>query len=253
MERVSVLSVTGAILNAAGIVIGGAIGLARKTPLTPQTQNFFKLMLGAATLLFGLRLTWFSIGGTVGGTLKQLVIACLALALGNLLGKLLRLQKASNHLGQYARRLIETNQPNDPHRFSNGLNACAILFCAAPLGILGAVQDGLPVTGASGYYQTLAVKAVMDGLAMLGFVALFGGGAIVAALPVFVFQGTITLACQVYLEPFLRTHGLVDSVNAVGGLVVCTVGVVIFEIRRVELADYLPALAVAPLITWLWK
>ncbi len=143
---------------------------------------------------------------------------------------------------------------HDPHRFSNGLNACAILFCAAPLGILGAVQDGLPtVAGATGYYQVLAVKAVMDGLAMLGFVALFGGGAIVAALPVFVFQGTITLAVQVYLEPFLRTHGLVDSVNAVGGLVVCTVGVVIFEIRRVDLADYLPALAVAPLITWLWK
>lgn len=248
------MRVTGAILNAAGIIIGGVIGLARTTPLTPQTQNFFKLMLGAMTLIFGLRLTWFSIGGTVGGTFKGLAIAGLALVLGNLLGKLLHLQKASNSLGQYARRLIETNRPNDPHRFSNGLNACAILFCAAPLGMLGAVQDALPtVAGATGYYQVLAVKAVMDGLAMLGFVALFGGGAIVAALPVFVFQGTITLAVQVYLEPFLRLHGLVDSVNAVGGLVVCTVGVVIFEIRRVDLADYLPALAVAPLITWLWK
>jgi len=246
--------VTGAILNAAGIIIGGVIGLARTTPLSPQTQNFFKLMLGAAALILGLRLTWLSLGGTVGGTLKQLAIAILALVLGNLLGKLLRVQKASNRLGQYARRLIETNRPSDPHRFSNGLNACAILFCAAPLGILGAVQDGLPtVAGATGYYQILMVKAVMDGLAMLGFVTLFGGGAIVAALPVFVFQGTITLACQVYLEPFLRAHGLVDSVNAVSGLVVCAVGVVIFEIRRVELADYLPALAIAPLITWLWK
>ncbi len=245
---------TGAILNAAGIIIGGAIGLARTTPLTPQTQNFFKLMLGAMTLIFGLRLTWLSVGGTAGSTFKQLVIAMLALVLGNLLGKLLRLQKASNRLGQYARKLIEAHRPNDPHRFSNGLNACAILFCAAPLGMLGALQDGLPtVAGATGYYQVLVVKAVMDGLAMLGFVALFGAGAIVAALPVFVFLGTITLACQVYLEPFLRTHGLLDSVNAVGGLVVCTVGVVIFEIRRVDLTDYLPALVVAPVITWFWR
>ena len=252
--RGSFLRVTGAILNSSGIIIGGVIGSARTTPLSAQTQNFFKLMLGAATLFLGLRLTWFNIGGSWGGSLKQLAIAGLALVLGNLLGKLLRLQKASNHLGQYARRLIETNRPNDPHRFSNGLNACAILFCAAPLGILGAALDGLPsVAGGPGYYQILAVKAVMDGLAMLGFVALFGGGAIVAALPVFVFQGTIALAAQVYLEPFLRMHGLVDSVNAVGGLVVCAVGVVIFEIRRVELTDYLPALAIAPLITWLWK
>jgi uncharacterized membrane protein YqgA involved in biofilm formation len=28
---------------------------------------------------------------------------------------------------------------------------------------------------------------------------------------------------------------------------------VMFEVKRVELADYLPALAVAPLLTWLWK
>jgi uncharacterized membrane protein YqgA involved in biofilm formation len=104
-----------------------------------------------------------------------------------------------------------------------------------------------------GYFYPLAVKGLMDGLAMVGFVALFGSGAILSALPVFVFQGTITMACHIYLEPFLRTHGLLNSVNAVGGLVVCTVGVVIFEIRRVQLADYLPSLALAPLITWLWK
>ena len=104
-----------------------------------------------------------------------------------------------------------------------------------------------------GYFYPLAVKACMDGLAMVGFVKLFGWGAMLSALPVFIFQGTITMACHVYLEPFLRAHGLLDSVNAVGGLIVCTVAVVIFEIRRVELADYLPSLAVAPLITWLWK
>src|ERR1039458_1662564 len=42
---------------------------------------------------------------------------------------------------------------------------CTILFWAAPLGLLGAVADGL-----SGYYYLLAVKAVMDGLAMASFV-----------------------------------------------------------------------------------
>ena len=92
----------------------------------------------------------------------------------------------------------------------------------------------------------------MDGLAMTGFVVLFGGGAMLAALPVFVFQAALTLACNLYAEPFLRLHGLLDSVNAVGGLIVCTVGLVIFEFKKVELADFLPSLVVAPLITWLW-
>jgi len=246
--------VTGAILNAAGIVVGGVVGLMRTTPLSPQSQAFFKTALGVFILFYGLRLTWWSVNGPFTQVLKQLGIALLGIIIGRLLGRLLRFQKASNHLGQYARRLIENTKPGDPNRFSNGMNACAILFCASPLGILGAVHDGLPVeAGGLGYFYPLAVKAVMDGLAMLGFVALFGAGGILAALPVLVFQGTITLACSFYAEPFLRTNGLLDPVNAVGGLILCTVGLVIFEIKKVELADYLPSLAVAPLITWLWK
>lgn len=244
----------GAILNAAGILLGGSFGLLRTLPLSAATQGFFKMSLGVLTMFFGLRLTWLSVNGTFGQAVKQIVIACGAILLGNLLGKLLRLQKLSNRLGQSARRVIESIRPADPHRFSHGLNTCAVLFCAAPLGIVGAIQDGLPVeSGGLGYFYPLALKALMDGLAMTGFVRMFGWGAMVSALPVFVFQGTITMACHIYLEPILRGHGLLDSVNAVGGLVVCTVGVVIFGIRRVELADYLPSLAVAPLITWLWK
>lgn len=239
---------TGAILNAAGIVIGGVIGLMRTTPLPAQAQAFFKLALGVFTTFYGLRLTWLSINGPLPVILKQLAIVALAVTFGKLLGRLLGFQKASNALGQYARRLIEHTKPDDPHRYGNGLNACAILFCAAPLGILGAVQDGL-----SNYYYPLAVKGLMDGLAMTGFVVLFGGGALLAALPVFVFQAAITLACNLYAEPFLRLHGLLDSVNAAGGLIVCTVGLVIFEFKKVELADFLPSLFVAPLITWLWK
>ena len=243
----------GATLNAAGIVVGGAVGLMRTTPLTAQSQAFYKTALGVFTVFYGLRLTWLSINGPAGDVIRQIIIALIAIIIGRMLGRLLRFQKGSNHLGRYARQLIESTKPSDPQRFSNGMNACAILFCASPLGILGAVHDGLPVeAGGAGYFYPLAVKAVMDGLAMLGFVAMFGAGGILAALPVFVFQASITLACHLYAEPFLRAHGLLDPVNAVGGLIICTVGLVIFEIKKVELADYLPSLAVAPVITWLW-
>lgn len=245
---------TGAILNAAGILIGSFIGLARATPLNAQTQAFFKLALGVFSIFFGLRLTWLSMNGSFNSLLKQTAIVCLAFILGRLLGQLLHLQKASNRAGQYARQLIEETQTNPALQFSNGLNACAILFCLSPLGIMGAVQDGLPGTSQDyGHFYPLAVKGVMDGLAMLSFVRMFGAGAMLAAFPVLLLQGTLTLVCSEYFEPFLRAHGLVDSVNAVGGLLVCTVGLVIFEFKRVELADYLPTLALAPLITWLWK
>jgi uncharacterized protein len=242
--------VTGAILNAAGIVVGGVIGLARGRPLSLATQAFFKAGLGVFTAFFGLRLAWMSVNGPLPHISKQLAVAALAVLLGKWTGRLLHLQKASNRLGHFARGLIQRARPDDPQRLSNGFNACAVLFCAAPLGILGAVHEGLTDPP---YFHPLAVKAVMDGLAMLGFVRIFGEGTLLSAVPVFVFQGAITLACSQWLEPFLRAHGLVDSVNAVGGLVVCTISLVIFEIKKIELADFLPSLAFAPLITWLWK
>ena len=245
---------TGAILNAVGILIGGLIGLSRSAPLSAKTSSFFQLVLGVLTVFYGLRLAWISIGGSAGLVLKQICIAFLAVMFGKLLGHWLHLQAGSNCAGQYARKLIEQSQQQDALRFSNGLTSCAILFCASPLGILGAIQDGLPgQPDGRGYYYPLAVKAVMDALAMISFVRLFGTGAVVSALPVFLFQGTLTLSCAIYLQPFLQAHQLLDSVNAVGGLLLCTVGLVIFEIRRVELADFLPALAVAPVLTWFWR
>jgi hypothetical protein len=122
------------------------------------------------------------------------------------------------------------------------------------LGLLGAVTDGLPTNGDQlGCYWLLAVKAVMDGLAMTGFVKIFGWPSALSAFPVFAFLGGITFACQFYANPFLAAHGLVDPVNAAAGLIACAIALMIFEVRRVELANFLPALAVAPLLAWWLK
>jgi uncharacterized membrane protein YqgA involved in biofilm formation len=74
-----------------------------------------------------------------------------------------------------------------------------------------------------------------------------------SAIPVFALLGFITVTCQLYARPFLVQHQLVDSVNAAAGLVACAVSLVIFEMRKVELANFLPSLAVAPLLASLFK
>ena len=238
----------GALLNALGILLGGLFGLAWRGPLSARTQIFFRNALGAATVFFALRLVYLSVHGTVLNCLKQLCLAALAVVLGNLIGKLLRLQKWSNRLGRYATGMMGSAERQPSRRTADGFIACTILFWAAPLGLLGAVVDGL-----TGYFYLLAVKAVMDGLAMTSFVKMFRWPVALCALPVFAFLGIITLACQVYLRPFLDHRQLVDSVNAAAGLCACAVALVIFETRKVELANYLPALAVAPLLAWLLK
>jgi len=239
---------TGAFLNAIGILLGSLFGLARRAPLSARAQDFFRRALGAAVIFLGLRLVWLNVNGTIFSCAKQIFIALLALVLGNLLGKLLALQKISNRLGRIAGNLIAVAQKNPPGKMADGFNVCTILFCAAPLGLLGAVADGL-----SGYFFLLAVKAVMDGLAMISFVKMFGWYSALSAFPVFVFLGAITFAAQFYAKPFLDSHNLACPVNVAAGLVALAVAPVILEVRKVELANYLPALAVAPLLAWLFK
>lgn len=233
---------TGAFINAIGILFGALLGLAQVTPFSLRAQLWFRNAIGAGTILFGLQLVYVSLEGTFLSHLKQLFIAVLALLPGFWLGKLFRFQKMSNYLGRMAGNTITAAQKNPAGNPADAINACAILFCAAPLGIIGAVTDGL-----SGYYSLLAVKAVMDALAMTGFVKIFHWPAALSALPVLVFFSAVSLAVQLYVKPFLAPAGL-DAINAAAGLLACIITVVIFEVRRVELANYLPALAVAPLL-----
>jgi uncharacterized membrane protein YqgA involved in biofilm formation len=237
----------GTLLNVAGILVGGVIGLARRGPVSPARESFFRVVLGVFAVFYGLRLTWLSLNGSAGQITKEVIIAIVAMMLGRVTGRFLCLQTLSNHLGQVARTAIAEARPGDPARVGAGFKTAAALYCAAPLGILGSLQDGL-----THYAYPLGVKALMDGLATMGFVPVFGWGVMLAALPVLAVQGTITLLSAHLLEPFLRAHSLLDSVNAVGGLLVFSVALVILGIKKLALTDYLPSLIFAPLITWLW-
>jgi len=248
VDGYSLRRMIGTLINVGGIFLGGIVGLIKKKPLSPANESMFKVLLGAFTVFYGLRLTWLSLHGSFAQILKQVAIAMLALILGRLLGQLLRLQKFSNQIGQRAREGIAAAISPETRRVGDGFKVCAALFCAAPLGIVGSIQDGL-----SSYPYPLCVKGAMEGLATFGFVSLFGWNVMLAAVPVLALQGTITLLCKTFLRPLLEAHSLVDPVNAVGGLIVFSVALVILELKKIELANYLPALVIAPLIAWVWR
>ena len=179
--------------------------------------------------------------------LKQLFIAFLAVVLGSLLGKILALQKISNRLGRHAAGLLAGATTGSRVKPADGFKAATILFCAAPLGLVGAVTDGL-----GDYFSPLALKAVMDGLAMTSFVKMFRWPTALAAIPVFFFFTGLTYIVHTFALPRLASPALLHSVNAAAGLIICAMTLVILEARRVELANYLPALFLAPLLTKLF-
>jgi len=238
---------TGTLLNAAGILIGGIIGLTVTKQLSPAAQFAIKGLMGVATVFVGLRMTLMSLGPSFWWAGKQLLIVVLALMAGRIIGRLLRLQQGSNKLGQYAKERISQSQSQEGRRLAEGFVTCTVLFCVGPMAILGALQDGL-----EGKWHALGIKALMDGFATMAFVTTFGWGVMLSVIPVVAYQGTITLCAQ-WLAPFLRDHALIDAVTATGGLLIFCVALIVLEIKKIALADYLPSLLVAPLLAWLWK
>lgn len=239
--------VIGPFLNAFAILFGALFGLIRRKPLSLRTQQAFKSALAAVTLVCGLQLLWTHLTGGATHGLEQLFVALLAIILGNLLGKLLALQKMSNRIGRFAAGLLDTTATGRKGSSSDGFLATSLLFCAAPLGLIGAVTDGL-----DGYFFPLLIKGVMDGLAMTSFVKMFRWPVALSAIPVFFFLQGLATATHAFLLPMLNVPGMIQALNIAAGLIVCSMTLVILEVRRVELANYLPALALAPLLAhWL--
>ena len=236
----------GAILNAAGILIGGIIGLWRPAALTPKRERLIQVLLGVFTVYYGLRLAVMSLHPPFTHILKQLGIVILSLMAGRLLGGWLRLQKASNRIGQRAREVFtEYSQKEGPP--AAGFKMCAALYCAAPLGILGAIVDGL-----SGYFYLLLIKGVMDGLATMGLARVFRWGPILSAVPVLALQGSVTLLGKMAGQ-WLGPGEPLDDLNAVAGLLIFAVALVILQIKRIALADYLPSVVLAPAFGFLFR
>ena len=235
---------TGTVLNAAAILLGATAGLTLSREISAVNQGRLKTGMAVFVVYAGLSAAWSGFNGTFGQVLGQMGVVAVALIFWNMVGKLLRLQKAANHLGRHARDQFARVSQAGVTSFGGGFVTCAIVFCVGPISLLGALLDGF-----AGDFKLLAVKSLMDGLAAMAFARVFGWGVLVSAVPVLAWQGSVSLAARA-LQPVLLDHALLDSVFATSGLLVCCLSLIILEVKKVRLADYVPSLAVAPLLTW---
>jgi uncharacterized membrane protein YqgA involved in biofilm formation len=233
-------------INAVAILAGGIAGLMMSKQLSPAWQSRIKIGLAIFTVLVGTKMMWRGINGSFGSVVKQLTIVVLAVMFGHLLGRIIGIQKALGGLGQYAKERFAKAQSDGTPPPSEGFITCTLLFCVGPMSVLGSFQDGI-----SGDYQTLLIKSVMDGFAAMAFASTFGWGVLLSILPVVAYQGTITLCAQM-IKPHM-TDRMIDSLTATGGMIVFCIPIIILELRKVPLADYLPSLILAPLLTWWWN
>lgn len=246
---IELIVMVGTVINAVGILVGGLAASNPRWQLSPARQLLVKTGLGVFTVYAGFKLVWDGLNGSFGQVVKQFVIVLLAMVVGKAIGKVARLQHFSNQVGEFARKRMAACKPGGPKSFQDGFVVCAGLFCVAPLAILGALQDGL-----QNNWHLLAIKGVMDGLAVMAFVPMFGRGVILAVVPVVAWQGLLTLGAKSLAVAAIVPvpSPLADSLSIACGLLAFSVSLIILDLKKIELAAYLPTLVLAPLLTkWL--
>ena len=103
--------------------------------------------------------------------------------------------------------------------------------------------------GENGAGKTTTIKAVLDLIIVMVMTAASGKGCIFSAIPVAIFQGTIT-ALSKLLEPVMTQHAL-DNLSLVGSVMIFCVGVNLVWEKKFRVANMLPGLVLAVVCAFL--
>lgn len=233
----------GTIINTAAILAGGVCGALFGRFLHESAQDTLTKVCGVSTLFIaitGALEEMVTVEGTVistGGAM--LVIICLAI--GAVIGELLNIEGAFERFGQWLK--IKSGNAKDKG-FVNAFVTASLTVCIGAMAIVGSIQDGI-----AGDYSILATKAILDLIIIMVMSCSLGKGAVFSAIPVAVFQGSITLLAG-FLRP-LMTDGALSNLSLVGNVLIFCVGINLVWGSKVKVANLLPAIVIAVIAAFL--
>lgn len=236
----------GTVVNVATVLIGATIGVLLGHRLPTRIREVVTDALGLVTLLVAALSAFTVTDGALSayvGPSAPVLIVLGSLVLGGIAGSLVGLEARLESLGgALQRRWTGATAAGDRQRFIEGFVTASLLFCTGPLTILGSLSDGLG-RGA----DQLFLKSTLDGFAAIAFAASFGWGVAASALTVLTVQGAITLLGVSLGDVLPLAH--VAAITATGGLVLAGVAFRLLRLREMAVADLLPALLIAPVLT----
>ncbi len=235
----------GTLLNVFAVAVGSGLGLLVGQRLPERVQESIVTALGLVTLFFGV---------TNAMATGNPVITLLSVAIGVLIGEALRLDVQLERLGGALQSRFANQRANakaadaasSRERFITGFVTASLVFCIGPLTFLGSVLDGM---GDPLGFQMLAIKSTLDGFASLAFAASFGVGVAFSAVTVLVLQGGLALVGM--LAGNILTEAMRNETTAVGGILLMGLALILLDIKKPRVANFLPGLIIAPLLVWL--
>lgn len=219
----------GTVVNVLAIVAGSLLGIVLGKGLPENIRATVMQAIGLGVLL---------IGGQMALATQNITIVIISLVVGGILGELIRLQQGLDNLGLYLEAKFSKEENNT---FAKAFVTASLVFCVGAMAIMGALESGL-----TGQHQTLYAKAILDGVSAIMFSSTLGIGVAFAALPVFIYQGLITLLAS-WIQVFM-TEAVIAEMKATGGLLIFGIGLNLLKVADIKVGNLLPAILVAALL-----
>ena len=222
----------GTFINVTTVLIGSSLGLLIGERIPERIRKTLISGLGLATLLIGIQMSMKT---------GNVLIPIASIVLGGLVGELLQIETFLEHLAERLRSYSRSGSST----FVAGFITASLVFCVGSMTIVGSIQEGI-----NGDSTLLVTKSLMDGVASVAFASTLGIGVAFSALTVLIVQGSLTLLGQKLA--FLLSGSLLNEMTAAGGLMILGIGFLLLDIKKLKIANYLPALVIAPILAWLF-
>ena len=226
----------GTIINTLAVVVGGLIGMCLKNGLKKNLQDILMQACGVATIFIGASGTLAKMFVIENGSLstKGTMLLIFSLVLGGILGEAINIEEKMDFLGEKIKKAVKAEKDN---LFVEGFVNVSLIICVGAMAIVGSIQDGI-----SGDYSLLATKAVLDLVIVVVFASSYGLGAVFSAVPIFLYQGGITLMAAIG-GSFL-SDAIISDLSFIGNALIFCVGVNIAFGKKFRVGNMLPALLV---------
>ncbi len=226
----------GTLINVVTVLVGSLLGILLGGRFPERFRQTVVAGLGIFVLAMGVQMFLKT---------QNILIVLGSLLVGALLGEWWKIETGLENLGKWLERRFNRSEDGSQARFVKGFLTSSLVFCVGPMAILGSIENGL-----TGAFPILAVKATLDGFASLAFASSLGIGVLFSVLPLFVYQGAITLLAS-QVQSVVTTE-MMNEMSATGGLILISIAISgLLELKPIRTGNFLPALIVAPLIVFI--
>lgn len=231
----------GTIINTVAVLVGGLLGLLLKNGIAKKFESILMQSLGLATIFIGaagvLKYMLVLENGTF--TTRGIMLLIFSLVIGCIIGQWLDIESQMETIGIKLKAAARVKNDN---RFVEGFVTTSLIICVGAMAIVGAMEDGL-----SGDCSMLVTKALLDFALVAILASTYGIGVVFSAIPIFVYQGSITLIAALFGA--VISDALIEALSFVGSSLIFCVGVNLVREKTFRVANMLPAL----LVPILWE